>query len=312
MSIRQVNHGNAVHWTDVIKPTDEDQKQLTAEYDLHEADVKDAFRTTFRSQMVVREQYTFIVLVIPVFERESKTIRIDEIDFFIGKNWVVTIHQDTMPTIRELRDEVKGDEAAAEKLLGESCAPLIARILHNVVDRTYPMIDHIDQELEELKNQIFHETQNSRKLVKEILRIRQNITDMRKAARGHGNIFQHLIDDATSSSKKSIFPNAVLLDGLVNDAADIWEALDSNKEEVESLQDANEALIGHNSNQIFKTLTGISTLLLPAAVLAGVFGMNAKYAPFIGRPNDFWIITSIMAATTLVLFFYFVNKHWLK
>ncbi|PJA92993.1 MAG: hypothetical protein CO132_05095, partial [Candidatus Kerfeldbacteria bacterium CG_4_9_14_3_um_filter_45_8] len=58
--------------------------------------------------------------------------------------------------------------------------------------------------------------------------------------------------------------------------------------------------------------TGISTLLLPSAVLAGIFGMNTKFGPFNGHPYDFWKIIIVMICATSILFVYFAKKHWLK
>lgn len=303
---------NGVEWTDLVQPTAKEKAQIKLDFpNLHEADLKDAFRSTFRSQIVGRKDYVFMVIVIPVFQPETHTIFIDEVDVFIGKDWVLTIHDDTLPVLREFRESVENDKQLRDSLLSENCAPFAASLLHNVIDRTYPMTDHIDQELEEIKNHIYQETRDRRVLVKEILRVRQNITDIRKAVRGYATMFQHL-NGAQQTGDLPVFINSKLFEGLVKDATDIWEALDSNKEEVESLQQANESLITHNLNEIFKTLTGISTLGLPAVVIAGIFGMNTRFGPILLHPYDFWVIICLIAASTAALFLYFAKKHWLK
>ncbi|PJA92779.1 MAG: hypothetical protein CO132_06345, partial [Candidatus Kerfeldbacteria bacterium CG_4_9_14_3_um_filter_45_8] len=258
MSTQEIKSQQGLRWTNIIRPSAKDKSELKSTFSFHDADFKDAFRSTFRSQIVIRENYTYMILVVPIFDPVSRTIQIDEVDTFIGKDWIVTIHDGKIPSLKELWEELKTDKKKLNELLNDNCSKFIAKMLHEVIDRTYPMIDHIDQELEKIKNAIYDETEDRRSLVKEILRMRQNITDMRKAVRGYSGVFQHFNDTALQKGGLIIFSDNKLLEGLVNDAADIWEALDSNKEEVEALQEANDGLIGHNLNEIFKTLTGIS------------------------------------------------------
>jgi magnesium transporter len=61
-----------------------------------------------------------------------------------------------------------------------------------------------------------------------------------------------------------------------------------------------------------KVLTALSVSLLPATLLASIFGMNAKWIPFADEPYGFWIIIGIMAAVIFSILKFFKNKGWLQ
>ncbi len=305
MSLTEIASSTSVHWIDVAKPNENDKQEIRRRFHFHQADLQDAFRSTLRSQVVVREKYIFLVLMVPFFDTNTHTIQIHESDLFIQKDSIVSIHHKQVPPFIKLKKELN-NTTTGEALLSAGSNGLLAEMLHRITDHIYPMMDHIDQELEEIKTSIFSGETSRRILVEEILRIRGNITDMRKALRGYTSIYSHL-----TSKEVKLIKDTQRLEGLLNDAKDIWASLESHKEEIEALEDANESMITHNLNEIFKTLTAFSTILLPAAVLAGIFGMNVEYAPFLGQGYDFWWIIGLMGLSTTILFIIFWKKHWL-
>lgn len=100
--------------------------------------------------------------------------------------------------------------------------------------------------------------------------------------------------------------------GLVEHSKRIWEMLDNQKEMVEVLNNTNESLLNDRMTSIMKTLTIFSVIVLPLNLLAGTFGMNAKYMPFVNHPYGFWIIVGIMFACSLGMLIFFETKRWLR
>ena len=88
--------------------------------------------------------------------------------------------------------------------------------------------------------------------------------------------------------------------------------LENQKEMVEVLNNTNESLLNDRMTSIMKTLTIFSVIVLPLNLLAGTFGMNAKYMPFVNEPYGFWIIVGIMFACSLGMLTLFETKHWLR
>ncbi len=312
-SIRLGAKKTGPQWVDVVKPTHRDHQRLLSDFPLLiEADVDDAISQTARNRILKRKEYIFFVLMVPVLNRQSREIDIEEIDFFLGNDFLITVHQGTIAPITNFFRDSKGQAPHVEKMLHQgSIEVLFHTILEDISNDIPPIMDNIDEKLRMVKEQIF-KGKNSRKMVQEILFYRRNITDLRKAVRGHANILRHLVREDTVHDVYGIATKyRPRFAELVAYSEDTWGALESYKEIVEALQNANESLISHDANDTIKFLTAFSALLLPATLAAGLWGMNVA-VPFADAPDAFYLVMAIGASSSLLLFVLFKRKHWFK
>jgi magnesium transporter len=80
---------------------------------------------------------------------------------------------------------------------------------------------------------------------------------------------------------------------------------------IEVLNNTNESLLNDRMNSIMKTLTIFTVMLYPLNLLAGIFGMNAKFMPFVDGRYGFWIILGLMSTFSLCMLIFFERKKWL-
>lgn len=300
-------------WVDVVKPTHRDHQQLLADFPvLVEADVDDAISQTARNRILKRKEYIFFVLMVPVLNRQSREIDIEEIDFFISDHFLITVHQGTIAPITNFFRDSKGRAPHVERVLQKgSLEEVFHAILEDISNDIPPIMDNIDEKLTVIKEQIF-KGKNEKKMVQQILFYRRNITDLRKAVRGHATILRHLVREDTVHEVYSISTKyRPRFAELMAYAEDTWGALESYKEIVEALQNANESLISHDANDTIKFLTAFSALLLPATLATGLWGMNVD-VPFATDPYAFFFVLGIAACGSLLLFVLFKRKHWFK
>lgn len=71
------------------------------------------------------------------------------------------------------------------------------------------------------------------------------------------------------------------------------------------------SLQSNRTNDIMRTLTALTAVFLPLNLIAGIFGMNFEFTPFVHMKEGFWwaMATMIFIALTLTLFF--VRKRYL-
>lgn len=312
MSYKKItNTATSLQWIDIVDPTKEDKEKIEAEFSVVTTrDVSDSVRKTFRSKIVKREHYLYLVIMVPLYSAKKRSIEIEEIDFFINKHFLIVVHQGTIPSFSELFGKCEKNEGLRKRMVEQGVENLLYELIRSIVENTYPIIDDVNIELEQLKAAIF-KGRNTKNVVKESLAVRRNITDMRRAIRGHASVLRHMIKHEKHSQIIDIKHNAQF-EELVDYANEIWGALESDKEMIEALEDANEATISHNLNETIRTLTAFSAILLPGAVIAGIFGMNMQHTPIIGHPLDFWIVMAIIAVISISLFFIFWKKHWVR
>jgi len=192
-------------------------------------------------------------------------------------------------------------------MLGSHPVFLLYEVLHRLQNHTIPILDHITQEIEDIEKRIFKNEE--KKLVVEILHAKRNIVDFRRIMQAHKNIIKKLMgthDKFFMHSKINIY-----FVNILDRAKDIWDILETLKENINTFQETNESLISHKLNDIMKTLTIVSVIMVPANLIASIFGMNARHMPFIGLSNDFYILMSVIFMVIFLSLIYFRSKKWL-
>jgi len=295
-------------WNHINKPNKEDIEKLREEYDFHPLDLEDCLVRIQRPQISEYPHYIFFILTFPVYNRKSREIESSEVDFFVSSKYIITITDGKISTLDNFFDEVQNNEYSREKyMMATHPVFLLYEILHRLQNYTFPMLDHIGQDIEYIDQKIFKGQE--RHLVKEILHVKRNIVDFRRIMQAHKNIIKKLMNTNTKffmHSKINIY-----FANILDRTKDIWDILETQKENINAFQETNESLISYHLNDIMKTLTVISVIMMPANLVASIFGMNAKHMPFINMPYDFYILLSLISSLMLLFIIYFRRKKWL-
>jgi magnesium transporter len=258
-----------------------------------------------RPQIFKGQSYLFLVLHFPTFRNNQ--IIAGEVDFFVGHGFLVTVHNNNLSALSSFFNLGKKSPDSLLAYSLESSVILLYEILGNLLDSCYSLLDKNSVDINEVEDLIFSGQQKD--AVEHILNLRRNIVNIRKIMQNHKNILQTLMEMESSLVEKPAIKK--YYHGLVEHSKRIWEALDNQKELVEVLNNTNESLLNNKMTDIMKTLTIFSVIVFPLSLLAGIFGMNAKYMPFVEHPSGFWIILVIMLVCTFGMMLFFKHKKWL-
>lgn len=295
-------------WIHIEKPSREEMEYLKQEYDFHPLDIEDCLVKVQRPQMSEYPHYVFFILTWPAYNRKTREIESSEVDFFIGSKFLVTISDGLSPTLKNFFQELKTNEYSRERyMMGSHPVFLLYEILHRLQNYTMPMLDHVTQEIGDIEKRIFKGEE--KRLVIEILHTKRNIVDFRRTMQAHKNIIKKLMN----TNNKFFMHDRINIyfSNILDRAKDIWEILETLKENINTFQETNESLISHRLNDIMKTLTIVSVVMIPATLVASIFGVNARYMPIVGQNGDFYIIMSIILAVIFLSLMYFRSKRWL-
>lgn len=308
-NVQTLEH-NGMRWISIEHIDQDAIGYLKEHFNFHALDYEDITSVTHRSKIDKYQDYLFFVLLLPVYNRKTRQIESAEIDFFLGKDYLITIHRGDIPTFIDMFQLCEASDAAADDLMKGSPQFLLYKILQRMFQYCYPIMDHIDLEINEIEKSIFQT--GERGLVEEILFVRQNIIDMRKIVQPHHAALTRLKRRSNEPDEQSSFQLADDYDDYYDDVLDyaqeIWDQLETFKESVDALHETNQTLISFRINEVMKTLTVFSVIMLPASVVAGLFGVNAKHIPFVGQPQDFYIITAITLSAILAMLLYIRSK----
>ncbi len=296
-------------WINVVHPNRATLAQLQERFPYFlDIDLQDCLPPFQRPKVLERPEYLFLVMLFPVLDEKTGRVRSSEVDFFIGKDFVVTSHAGELPPLVEmgLRSEETLDESSCLIPVNGSVARWTYNVLHALFISCFPLLTRIGNDINGAEASL---GETKREAVREILRIRSNIVDFRKTMQGHLMVLRKFQERAPKHMDMSDL--SPYFDDIAGHAREISEFLQSDHETINAIYDSHVSYLELETNEATKTLTALAFVVFPMTLVATVFGMNAKYMPIIGHKYDFWIIMALIGVMMAVVGYYIRKKRWL-
>ncbi|MDP3985796.1 MAG: magnesium transporter CorA family protein [bacterium] len=297
---------NRVTWINVTHPGSRELAALKRRFHFLDMDLRECPPPFQRPKLVVRPDYLFMILLFPRFDRATKKIKPIEIDFFIGKNFLVSVHDNHHSSLTELWDSF-GKTKGKRGFLAKNPAELLYELLDTLLDSCFPMLVHLANEIDTVENHM--SDVHNRDTIRKIFRLKTNIVNFKKCMQPHKSVIRKLI-----AAAPTFFPTKVLstyFQHLVEHTKEIWDNLETSAETLDAIEDSHMSLLNFRANDIVRILTIFAVIVFPLTLIAAIFGMNTTDTPIVGNPLDFWIIIGLMSAGTLGMIIYFRWKKWL-
>ncbi len=300
--INRINYKN-VTWVDIINPSSEEITNISEEFILDPVVRNDIATPTLRSTLMEYPDYIYAVMHFPRLEKKD-SFNI-EIDFIIGKHYLITIHYaDTH--ITEIRERIidkaldtrSNDEHHAGHVFLEALATLYRESNNEM--------DPIEDKLMTIEKSIYKGQE--RRMVASISDTIHYLIDFDHSLRLHDKILLHLIDWGGEYYDRRFKDSVYSLRYIYSELVDRVNML---REDADELRSTNDSLLQHKTSDAMKTLTMMSFVIFPLSLIASIFGMNATHIPIIGSDYDFETILAIMFFVTIALFTYFKYKKWI-
>lgn len=307
ISNKRANNGEII-WINIVNAEKAELEFLRKKYNfkISHLQISSIKAVAQRTAIEYADNYLLLVLHFPSFVN-GNIVR-NEIDFFIGDNFIVTLHDNKLPALGKFFNLCKKDSASTLSYKFESTAILLYEIIEKLMLDCYTLLDQNSINIAQLEDLIF--SHESRKAVSQILALRRNIINTRKILLNHKNIIKELSEieyGAVPEHRIKKYYNE-----LLGHSKRIWENLEIQKEMIEILNNTNESMLNYQISNIMKTLTIFSVIVFPLTLLAAIFGMNVVNGmPFMDNPNGFWIIIAIMLVGSLGMLAIFEKKKWL-
>lgn len=311
--IKEINIDNpktdsySLKWINILNAGKKEIDYLKKKFGFEVDHLHHSISTVFSQRPMVEngKDYVFMILHFPVFNGDK--IVAGEIEFFIGHGYLITLHNGNLKPLNSFFDHCKKNSNDILSYETESSTTLLYELLDRLIRDCYSILDKNSININEVEDIIF--SGNQKDAVSKILELRRNVINIRKIMQNHKNILKKLQDLKSSLVSHEAIKNHY--ESLVEHSKRIWEILDNQKEMIEAFNDTNESLLNDKMNIIMKTLTIFSVIVFPLNLLAAIFGMNAKYMPFVDGYYGFWIILLIMAIGSATMLLIFSKKKWL-
>lgn len=290
-------------WVDLAAPTSEEGRLLTDVFHFHPLAVEDALSAIHHPKIEPYDAYLYLILHGIDFQVEEHWFATRDVDFFLGPNYLVTVHDGSSRSIADVKDVCDKHN----RVLAEGPAALLHRIIDSMVDNYRPEIESLEKHMDGLEDEAILGRRGD--LVRDILGLKRDLASLRRVV-----IPQR---DAVGRLARREFP--AINDELTYRFRDVYDHLVRLSDEATLLQDrvtgileAHLSTISNRLNLVMKVLTVMSTIFLPLTVLTGMWGMNVPLPTFPGGPAmQFWWVSAGMAVITGLMLGIFRHNGWL-
>jgi magnesium transporter len=305
--LRSVEHGK-VTWIDLDSPNVTSLARLKERFPhFLDMDLRNCLPPYQRPKLLVRDEYLFMVLLFPVYDTTDRSVRPVEVDFFIGKDYIVSVHGSELTDLVDLSKTCATDATACGDTLGEGTGKTLHSMLHRLLTPVFQLVTRVSNDIMHVERKVFEE--DGADVVREILRIRGNIVQCRQAMQGHAVVIDKLITRASM-----LFDTTHLrtyYSDLHEHAQEIDDYLENDKETIDAIYDSHISLVTYATNDAMRKLTALTLVLLPTTLVATIFSMNSDHTPVQGHPSDFWIMLGLVFATMVGTVLFLHRKRWL-
>src|SRR5450432_2638528 len=301
---------NLFLWIDLEAPTKEEVKTILENvFHFHPLSIEDCITV---SQSPKVEEYTpkeddhfapyvFMVIHAVDYSRQDGKFATSELDFFLGKNFLVTYHE------KPLRNVSMVEERACSGTMGIARAPdrVAHSLLDNLVDNYKPALDNLSLEIAELE-QVALQRPNKQTLNK-ILQVKKEVLHLRQIIGPQCEVLSRF----ARGEFKLVRPQ------LVPYFRDVYDALFHIGEMAhgytDSLTGILQVYLNMSSNQtgeVVKLLTLITVITTPLMMIGTWYGMNFEGMHELSAPHGYLIATGCMVVSTAATYWYFKKKKW--
>ena len=302
-AVEVVEH-DGLRWINIERPRQAERAWLEEHFDFHPLDYEDVFSRNQRPKVDEYDDYLFVVLHFPAYDKRIGRLNAAEVDIFVGPDYVITLPNENLQPLSYLFEQCERRDDLREQLFSKGAGYLLYKIVDGCVDASFPMLRKIGNKLERLEEDIFEG--RSKEIVRDISNAKQEIINFRKIVRPQRAALKDL-----ERTRRYIPESLEIYFDDINDASErAWDMLENFKEVVEGLESTNESELSHRVNDVLRVLTAFSVMLLPLTLIASIFGMNV-HVPGEEGVTAFWIIIGVMVVSLVGMVLYFRRRGFL-
>jgi magnesium transporter len=293
-------------WLDLHPVPDQDGHLLDTVFGFHPLTIEDSIEPRV-DPAKIDDHGDYIFIVVQALNRyePGKELTSSEVDFFLGPNYVVSVHLEDVPAIDQFHELCLRDE----RLTSRGADWLLHGLLDALIDEYLPIVDAVDDEIDRLEERLLSRVDTQ--VLEHILQAKRTTLRLRRATTPQREIlsrlsrgeFPRLISAEAAVYYRDVFDHLVRVDYLVESLRDLADG---------ALQ-LYLSVVSNRLNEVMKILTAAATIFLPLTLISGVYGMNFVHNQF--PPFDstwgFAVVVGAMLTIAVSMMAYFRWRDWI-
>lgn len=288
-----------VRWFNVEDPAGPALDELAAEFNLHELEIEDCRNEREHAKVEEHDTHVFVIANTLHFKPEDLEVWFGELDIFIGKDFLITVHKGPSRTVAAVRKKLEADKRL------DRPDRLLHGCLDYIVDQYLPVLDKIGERIDDLEESAYQAptpavSSQIFAMKRALIEFRRTASAMREvlnALMRHGGKF---LREDSMAYFRDVYDHIVRAIDLVETYRDL----------LTGTLDLYLTSTTNRTNEVMKLLTVIATIALPLYIITGYFGMNFQHLPLLDSPHGVQLVHILMVVVTVGLLVFFRWRKW--
>jgi magnesium transporter len=292
-------------WVSLEQPTDAELYQVLGDiFHFHPLAIEDCISDAYQPPKVdIFDSYLFII--VHALQPDFPLDHLDtmELNCFLGANYLVTSFRcPAMAPVQAVWERLERDERPLERGADFLCYTILDRL----VDEYLPILDAMDEEIDQLEDQVLAKPKPT--VLQRILSLKHSILILRRIIAPQREVMNRLSrDDLPQIADQHRIYFRDIYDHLVR-THDLSESI---RDVVTGTLDTYLSATNNRLSEVMKALTIVSTIFLPLSFVAGIYGMNFDYLPELHWRYGYLSVWGVFIAMVLGMLWYFRHREWI-
>ncbi len=284
------------YWVDFDTPSEDEALLLGSHFNFHPLAIDDCLHFLQRPKLDYYDGYDFFVL----HTLDKTTLSTEEVDVFVGQNFIVTFHLSPSHEIEIARQKLLADK----KYIKKGPMLILYLIFDKIVDEFFQIIYKIEDDLTEIENK-----KSNNKLIEELYENRKQLLRYRRSIFPIRELIYRILN-----SERLVIPkeDRMYFMNIYDHLLKLSEMIESNRELTTDIRDSYISLNSNRMNTIMKTLTVMTSIFIPLTFIASIYGMNFEYMPELKWRMGYFGVLGVMFVVGLSMILVLWRKGWFK
>jgi len=291
-------------WVNLFAPTTEETTAILEEvFAFHPLAIEDCLAVSRYPKIEDYEDYLFLVMHAVAFSKEEQ-FRTTELDFFIGKSFLVTHHSEPLATVTSTIERIQKNPTTITRGMDR----LAHFLLDTMVDAYQPVLNDLTKEIGALEDTVFLSREPEPTVIREFRARKKELTDLQQIVRPQRDVATRLARGEFKLIRPVLLPYFRDLLGNLNRIETTASTL---SDQLYMTLDVFLNKASYETNEIIKVLTLLTALTTPTVLIGTWYGMNFKDMPELDLPYAYPVAGAVTILSTVVLIIWLRSKHWL-
>ncbi len=294
-------------WRHFNNPTEEDFDFLRDRFHFHPLDIEDCKSVNQRPKIDIYDDYYFLILHFPDFDRQNRFVKIKEVKIFWGKDYIISIEKKPW-AVSKLFDEYEESQNDNEELNIKSSDILLYRILERMMTESVYLLRKVGLDVELINRELLQEKQV--KIIERISVTRKNLILINTIFKPQLRLFHLFETGKITGFTEDVEYMEDYWGNILDYYQKVWDMTEDYEEMIEGLSQTFDSMLTNKTNETMKILTLISSIILPLTFITGLYGMNVEL-PLQEKAWAFWALIGFMVAVAVCFYIFFRHRKWM-